>query len=128
MPNYRVSGVACNWCVSLDIGLILLHLMFQMELMRLVLPLAVILLTTIHDCESANFRHRVEAKIHCLEIYANCFDKNRCDETKFRYRKKYCDRVYTECSQFAKRMFRSMDATKLTRGRGGGFKLLPLKD
>lgn len=68
-------------------------------------------------CEAVMRRDMAKAKLSCLEKYFNCFEKNHCQEEKYKYRKKFCIKIYAECIEFAKSMFKRIDANDFTPSR-----------
>ncbi|KAI0214271.1 hypothetical protein LSAT2_000619 [Lamellibrachia satsuma] len=65
--------------------------------------------------QKVTFQERIEAKIYCTNKFLRCFRLNRCQEKKFKYRKKICDKIYVECVNFAKSMFDKINANDFIR-------------
>ena len=48
--------------------------------------------------------------MYCLDRYFKCFKKNRCHMEKLQKLKQICDRNYTECMEFSKKMCDKIEA------------------
>ena len=93
-----------------------LYSTFQMRATILLL----LLLATLVSC-GYNFREDItveemlDAKSYCINKFLRCFRLNRCQEKKYKYRTKVCNKIYVECMNFAKSMLDKIKANDFMR-------------